>query len=36
MRQANRLLEQLEAVWQGRIERMADLLADERNGGPNP
>ena len=36
MRQANRLLEQLEAVWQGRIDRMADLLADERTGGPNP
>jgi DNA-binding transcriptional ArsR family regulator len=36
MRKAYRLLEQLEAVWTGRIDRIGDLLADEHNGGPNP
>jgi DNA-binding transcriptional ArsR family regulator len=36
MRQAARLLEQLEAVWQGRIERIGEMLADEHNGGPKP
>ena len=36
MRKANRLLEQLEAVWKGRIDRIGDLLADERNGGQHP
>jgi DNA-binding transcriptional ArsR family regulator len=36
MRQANRLLEQLEAVWQGRIDRIGEMLAEERNGGTNP
>src|SRR5688500_8357346 len=36
MRKANRLLEQLEAVWKGRIDRIGDLLADERNGGKHP
>ena len=36
MRKAYRLLEQLEAVWKGRIDRIGDLLADEHNGGPNP
>jgi DNA-binding transcriptional ArsR family regulator len=35
MRQANRLLEQLEAVWMGRIDRIGELLADE-HGGPKP
>jgi DNA-binding transcriptional ArsR family regulator len=35
MRKAYRLLEQLEAVWQGRIERIGEMLADEHNGGPN-
>jgi DNA-binding transcriptional ArsR family regulator len=30
MRKANRLLGQLEAVWQGRIDRIGDILADER------
>jgi len=34
MRRAHRLLEQLEAVWTGRIDRIGDLLADETNGGP--
>jgi DNA-binding transcriptional ArsR family regulator len=36
MRKANRLLEQLEAVWKGRIDRIGEMLADEPNGGPNP
>jgi DNA-binding transcriptional ArsR family regulator len=36
MRRASRLLEQLEAVWKGRIDRIGELLADEPNGGPNP
>jgi hypothetical protein len=36
MRQASRLLEQLEAVWRGRIDRIGELLADEHNGGANP
>src|SRR5450755_2132431 len=33
MRQASRLLEQLEAVWKGRIDRIGEMLADEHNGG---
>ncbi|MGH9190165.1 MAG: ArsR/SmtB family transcription factor [Acidimicrobiales bacterium] len=36
MRKAYRLLEQLEAVWKARIDRIGDMLADEHNGGPNP
>ena len=36
MRQAGRLLEQLEAVWKGRIDRIGEVLAEEHNGGPNP
>jgi DNA-binding transcriptional ArsR family regulator len=44
IRKAYRLLEQLEAVWRGRIDRIGELLADEQtdehtdeyNGGPNP
>jgi DNA-binding transcriptional ArsR family regulator len=36
MRRANQLLEQLEAVWKARIDRIGELLADEHNGGPNP
>jgi DNA-binding transcriptional ArsR family regulator len=36
MRKAHRLLEQLEAVWQGRIDRIGEMLADEHDGGPNP
>jgi DNA-binding transcriptional ArsR family regulator len=36
MRKAYRLLEQLEAVWKGRIDRIGKMLADEHNGGPNP
>src|ERR1700737_2454719 len=35
MRGAHRLLEQLEAVWKGRIDRIGEMLADEHNGGPN-
>ena len=33
MRKAYRLLEQLEAVWKARIDRIGEVLADE--GGPN-
>jgi DNA-binding transcriptional ArsR family regulator len=33
IRQAYRLLEQLEAVWRGRIDRMGELLAQDINGG---
>jgi DNA-binding transcriptional ArsR family regulator len=36
MRRAHRLLEQLEAVWAGRIDRIDEVLADEHNGGANP
>jgi DNA-binding transcriptional ArsR family regulator len=36
MRRAHRLLEQLEAVWKGRIDRIGEMLADEHIGGPNP
>jgi len=36
IRNANRLLEQLEAVWRGRIDRIGEILADEHRGGPTP
>jgi DNA-binding transcriptional ArsR family regulator len=36
MRKAYRLLEQLEAVWKSRIDRIGEMLADEQNGGANP
>ncbi len=36
MRKAGRLLEQLEAVWKGRIDRIGEMLADEHKGEPNP
>jgi DNA-binding transcriptional ArsR family regulator len=36
IRQAHRLLAQLEAVWRGRIYRIGEILADERNGGTTP
>ena len=36
MRKASRLLQQLEAVWQGRIERIGEILADEHNRGAKP
>ena len=36
MRRAHQLLEQLEAVWRGRIDRIGEILADEHNEGANP
>ncbi len=36
IRTAQRLLEQLEAVWRGRIDRIGDILAEEHPGGPTP
>ncbi|HVF76053.1 MAG TPA: metalloregulator ArsR/SmtB family transcription factor [Acidimicrobiales bacterium] len=33
IRKAYELLEQLEAVWRARIDRIGELLADERTGG---
>jgi DNA-binding transcriptional ArsR family regulator len=36
IRQAQRLLEQLEAVWRGRIDQIGEILADEHNGGTSP
>mgnify|MGYP003402940032 FL=1 len=36
VRHAYRLLEELEAVWRGRIGRIGDILADEHNGGRSP
>jgi DNA-binding transcriptional ArsR family regulator len=36
MRKASRLLEQLEAIWRGRINRIGEVLADEPNGEPSP
>ncbi len=36
IRTAQRLLEQLEAVWRGRIDRVGDILAEEHPGGPTP
>lgn len=37
MRKAYRLLEELEAVWRGRIDRIGEVLADDnRNQGANP
>jgi DNA-binding transcriptional ArsR family regulator len=35
MRRAYRLLEQLDAVWRARIDRIGELLADE-HGGTEP
>jgi DNA-binding transcriptional ArsR family regulator len=32
VRRAARVLEQLEMVWRGRIDRMGDLLAEDRKG----
>jgi len=34
IRKANRLLEELEAVWKGRIDRIGEILADEKREGP--
>ena len=36
VRKAYRLLEQLEAVWRGRIDRIGEILASEHSGGPTP
>lgn len=36
IRKAHQLLEQLEAVWRGRIDRIGEILADEHRGGPTP
>ena len=36
MRKAARLLEQLEAIWTARIDRIDELLVDEPHGGPKP
>ena len=36
VRQAYRLLEQLETVWRGRIDRIGEILAEDHRGGPNP
>jgi DNA-binding transcriptional ArsR family regulator len=36
IREAYRLLEQFEAVWRGRIDRIGEILADEHNGGTSP
>ena len=36
IRKAYRLLEQLEAVWRGRIDRIGEILAGEQSGGPTP
>src|SRR5687768_15965254 len=33
IQKAYRLLEQLEATWRGRIDRIGEILADERTGG---
>ena len=36
MRRATQLLEHLESVWRGRIDRIGGILADEHNEGANP
>jgi DNA-binding transcriptional ArsR family regulator len=33
IRRASQMLDQLEAVWRGRIDRMGEILADDPNGG---
>lgn len=33
IRRANRLLDELEAVWRGRVDRMGEILAERPNGG---
>jgi DNA-binding transcriptional ArsR family regulator len=35
LRQAALLLDQLEALWRGRNDRIGELLADDHHGGPN-
>jgi DNA-binding transcriptional ArsR family regulator len=34
IRRAYRLLEELEAVWQGRIDRIGEILAEDQEEGP--
>jgi DNA-binding transcriptional ArsR family regulator len=36
MRLASRLLDELEAVWKGRIDRIGEVLADDHHGGTEP
>ena len=36
IRKAYALLEQLELVWRGRIDRIGEILADEHPGGTKP
>ena len=36
IRAAYRLLEHLEAVWRGRVERIGELLAEEAQSAPDP
>ncbi|MGH9137354.1 MAG: ArsR/SmtB family transcription factor [Acidimicrobiales bacterium] len=36
IRKTYQLLERLEAVWQGRIDRIGEILADDHRGGPTP
>lgn len=36
MRKAQQLLEELEAVWRGRIDQIDALLAQDHHGGTNP
>ncbi len=36
IRTAQRLLEQLEAVWRGRIDRIGDILTEDHPAGPTP
>lgn len=33
IRRASQLLDRLETVWRGRIDRMGEILAEEPNGG---
>jgi DNA-binding transcriptional ArsR family regulator len=35
IREANRLLEELETVWRSRIERIDEILAEDDERGPN-
>ena len=36
LREASRLLDDLEALWRGRIDRIGELLADDHHGGTSP
>ena len=36
VRQAARLLDEFEAVWRGRIDRIDEILVDENHGGNKP